>query len=63
MYGNRAIYDHGWKAVTLHGNRMPWSIAGTYDFDKDVWELYNLNEDPGEANDLAATEPREARRS
>ena len=57
MFGNRAIYDHGWKAVTLHGNRMPWVVAGTFDFDKDGWELYNINEDPTETNDLAASNP------
>ncbi len=57
MLGNRAIYADGWKAVVLHGNRMPWVIAGTFDFDKDVWELYNVNEDPGETNDLAAKNP------
>lgn len=57
MYGHRALYDSGWKAVTLHGNRMPWVIAGTFDFDKDVWALYYVNEDPGEANDLAAKNP------
>jgi arylsulfatase A-like enzyme len=57
MYGNRAIYDHGWKAVVLHGGRMPWVIAGTFDFDKDVWELYNVDQDPGEINDLAAQNP------
>jgi arylsulfatase A-like enzyme len=58
MFGNRAIYDHGWKAVTIHGNRMPWVIGGTFDFDKDVWELYNLNEDPTETKDLAASNPK-----
>ncbi len=57
MYGHRALYDRGWKAVTLHGNRMPWVIAGTFDFDKDVWELYKVDEDPGEANDLAEKYP------
>ena len=57
MYGHRALYDNGWKAVTLHGNRMPWVIAGTFDFDEDVWSLYNVNEDPGEANDLSAKYP------
>ena len=41
--GNRALYKDGWKAVTLHGNRMPWVAAGTFPFDKDVWEPYNLN--------------------
>jgi arylsulfatase A-like enzyme len=55
--GNRGIYDNGWKAVTLHGNRMPWVLGGIFDFDKDVWELYNLNEDPTETNDLAASNP------
>jgi arylsulfatase len=57
QFGNRAMYKDGWKAVTIHGNRMPWVVAGTYPFDKDVWELYNLNEDFSESNDLAATNP------
>ena len=57
MYGNRAIYDNGWKAVTLHGNRMPWVVGGTFDFSKDVWELYNISEDPAESTDLAASNP------
>lgn len=57
IWGNRAIYDHGWKAVALHGGRMPWSIGGTFDFDKDVWELYNLKDDPTETNDLAKSNP------
>ena len=59
--GNRAMYKDGWKAVTIHGNRMPWVIAGTFPFDKDVWELYNLNEDFSETNDLAAKNPDKAR--
>ena len=57
MFGNRAIYDHGWKAVTLHGNRMPWVVAGAFDFDQDIWELYNIDEDPTETTDLAAQNP------
>jgi len=55
--GNRAMYKDGWKAVTIHGNRMPWIVAGTFPFDKDVWELYNLNEDFAETEDLAAKNP------
>src|SRR5207244_1550168 len=43
QFGNRAMYKDGWKAVTIHGNRMPWVTAGTFPFEKDVWELYNLN--------------------
>lgn len=57
MFGNRAIYDNGWKAVTVHGNRMPWVLGGTYDFGKDVWELYDLTKDPSETDDLAAKHP------
>ena len=57
IWGNRAIYDHGWKAVTVHGNRMPWVLGGVADFDKDIWELYNLNDDPTETNDLAKSNP------
>jgi arylsulfatase len=56
MFGNRALYHDGWIASARHG-RLPWQAAGTYDFDKDVWELYNLEEDFSEANDLAATNP------
>ncbi len=55
--GNRAMYKDGWKAVTIHGNRMPWIIAGTFPFENDVWELYNLNEDFAETEDLAAKHP------
>ncbi len=55
--GNRAMYKDGWKAVTIHGNRMPWVTAGTFPFDKDVWELYNLNEDFSETNNLADKNP------
>ena len=57
VWGNRGIYDHGWKAVTLHGGRMPWVLGGVADFDKDVWELYNLNDDPTETRDLAKSNP------
>src|SRR5437870_1824432 len=57
QFGNRAMYKDGWKAVTIHGNRMPWVTAGTFPFEKDVWELYNLNEDFAETNNLADKNP------
>lgn len=47
--GTRAIYHAGWKASTLHK-------PGTA-FDKDTWELYQVDVDPTEVNDLAAAQP------
>lgn len=46
---NRAIYDQGWKAIANHTN-------GT-SFDNDVWELYKVNEDYTESNNLADKYP------
>ncbi len=57
MFGNRAIYKDGWKAVSLHGNRMPWIVSGTFPFDKDVWELYHIDEDFSESVNLAEKQP------
>jgi len=34
---SRGMYADGWKAVTLHGQRMPWQIASTFPFDDDLW--------------------------
>jgi arylsulfatase A-like enzyme len=56
MFGHRAIYDDGWMASAFH-NRMPWINAGTVPFDQDKWELFNLNEDFTQANDLSAKNP------
>ena len=49
MGGHRAMYHHGWKAVTRH-------VAGV-SFDDDNWELYHVAEDASECHNLAATEP------
>jgi arylsulfatase len=56
MFGNRALYDNGWIATCRHG-RLPWENAGNYDFDKDVWQLYNLDDDFSEFSDLTAKHP------
>ena len=57
MFGNRAIWVDGWKAVTLHANRMPWELNKVLPFENDVWELYNVAEDYSENNNLAEQYP------
>ena len=55
MFGSRAIYHDGWKAVTFK------SIGPVYDdglnwnapFSEDRWELYHVAADPAEIHDLA----------
>jgi hypothetical protein len=56
MFGNRAIYHDGWVAATRHS--IPW-LAGAKlpAFADDRWELYHVDEDFSEANDLAAQNP------
>ncbi|HET9691111.1 MAG TPA: arylsulfatase [Acidimicrobiales bacterium] len=59
MFGSRAIYHDGWKAVVFHP-----LVGVAYDgsdpnrpFDEDVWELYHVAEDFSETDDLAAAHP------
>jgi len=56
-FGNRALYKDGWKAVTIHGNRMPWILASTSDFADDVWELYHIDKDFSESRNVADEYP------
>ena len=56
MFGNRAIYDEGWVAAARHP-RLPWQGTINADFQQDPWELYNIEEDFSEANNLAAENP------
>ncbi len=49
MYGHRAIWHGGWKAVTNH----PTGAS----FEAESWELYHLDSDFAEARDLAAEQP------
>jgi len=66
IFGSRSIYKDGWKAEVYHhpdftdltnpGSQWkPDSIANN--FDKDVWELYNLNTDYNERVNLASKYP------
>jgi arylsulfatase len=53
---NRAIYHDGWVACARYG--LPWETAGRGDdFMEAPWELYNIEEDFSQADDLAAKEP------
>ena len=56
MLGNRALWYNGWKAVTYHG-RLPWENEAKWSFDEDKWELYNVEKDFSECNDLADKHP------
>ena len=57
LFGNRAIYADGWTAVTLHRDKRPWVLNAEGTLDDDKWELYNLNEDFAQSNDLADKYP------
>ncbi len=61
VMGSRAIYHDGWMASAF-GPREPWAAsipAGIREWtpDKDKWELYNVDEDWSQANDLADKMP------
>lgn len=60
MLGNRALYREGWIASCRHG-RLPWVTKGTADFTDDKWELYNIEADFSQSNDLAARYPEKLR--
>ncbi len=57
-----AIYLDGWFADTF-GPLIPWDTAGSaknlagWDSDKDKWELYRLDSDFSQADDLAPKNP------
>jgi len=67
IMGSRGVYHDGWFAGAF-GPRAPWVPGlpkGFFDAkgqlvwspDNDTWELYNLDEDWSQANDLAARMP------
>lgn len=49
MFGHRAIWEKGWKAVSYHVRDV--------DYEDDTWELYHVDEDPSELNDLSSSNP------
>src|SRR5215471_14965123 len=57
MFGNRAIYKDGWMASTTP-LRLPWVTIGYEPSPDDFkWELYHVDEDFSQANNLAAKYP------
>ena len=52
MFGCRALYDAGWKAVTYHPIQ-----SDSPGLDAAAWELYDVRVDPSECHDLAAEQP------
>jgi arylsulfatase len=60
MFGNRGIYHEGWVACTRHS--IPWDMAAKIPLLKDdVWELYKVDEDFSQANNLASKHPEKLR--
>ena len=58
ILGNRAIYHDGWIASCFHG-RLPWIRFAGFDFDgeDECWELYNVEDDFSQSEDLADLHP------
>jgi arylsulfatase A-like enzyme len=59
MFGSRAIYQDGWKAVTFHPFIDLYQEGRDPDlsYEDDIWELYHVAVDPSETEDLAKAEP------
>jgi arylsulfatase len=55
MFGNRAFYQDGWFARTIH--RAPWKVTDLPPLTSDVWELYDVRNDFSLAKNLAAAQP------
>jgi arylsulfatase A-like enzyme len=57
---NRGLYHDGWMASVI--SLIPWeSVHKDVDPDKQKWELYNIDKDFSQADDLAASNPQKLR--
>jgi arylsulfatase len=56
IFANRAIYQDGWFAGTVH--KAPWEMKPRRKLQEDIWELYDTRNDFSLVNDLAATNPK-----
>lgn len=62
IQGTRAIYHDGWMASTYHNN-LAWGPRNPKPaFDADRWELYHIDNDFSQSEDLATKEPERLRR-
>jgi len=52
MGTNRGLYHNGWMASAI--SAAPWTPVRDVDPDKEKWELYNIDKDFSQADDLAA---------
>ena len=56
LVSNRGMYQNGWMASSM--SFVPWAATrAAYDPDKAKWELYHIDQDFSQAEDLAAKEP------
>jgi len=55
MFGNRALYQDGWYARTIH--RPAWRPKPLNTLQEDKWELYNTSEDFSLASNVAEQNP------
>ena len=55
IFGNRAIYQDGWFAGTVH--RAAWEYTPRRPLKEDIWELYDTRTDFSLSNDLSKSNP------
>jgi arylsulfatase len=56
----RGLYHDGWMASAI--SFVPWNPTRTgFDIDRQKWELYHIDEDFSQANDLATSNPQKLR--
>jgi len=63
MFGQWALYKDGW-VLSTKVNRAPWEAFGPANPDplnNQVFQLYNLNEDFSQAQDIAAQNPQKVK--
>jgi len=60
-WGSRALYEDGWKVVTDHVNQLTHAdrelIAGSDDFARDHWHLFDTRRDLAENDDVGDRHP------